>query len=127
MKALRDIPNAPKPVGPYSPAVMSGGLLFCAGQIALDPQTMQLVPGGVEAQTKQVMENLSAVLKAAGSDFSRVAMTTIFLTNIADGKVVNEIYGKYVSPDAPPARQTVAVKDLPLGALVEISLIAASA
>jgi 2-iminobutanoate/2-iminopropanoate deaminase len=127
MKAIREIPGAPQPVGPYSPAIKSGGFLFCAGQIGLDPNSMTIVEGGVEAQTKRVLENLKAVLAASSLTFSSVVMTTIFLTDIKDGKVVNEIYAQYVNPDSPPARQTVAVKELPLNALVEISVIAEAA
>lgn len=114
----------PKPVGPYTPAIKSGGLVFCSGQIGINPETGKFVEGGLEAQTSQVLENLKSVLVAAGSSLNRVVMTTIFLTDIAQGKVVNEIYARYVSTALPPARQTIAVKDLPMGALVEISVIA---
>ena len=124
MKVITHAPGAPAPVGPYSRAVQSGGLLFCAGQIGLDPQTMKIVEGGVEAEAVQVLENLVAVLKAAGTGFDRVVMTTIFLAEISSGKIVNDVYSRYVVKDAPPARQTIAVKDLPMGALVEISVIA---
>ena len=125
MKVLRQISGAPAPIGPYSAAVVVGELLFCAGQIALIPETGQLVDGGVKEQTEQVLRNLGAVLRGAGSSPEKIAMTTIFLTNIGDGKIVNELYGEFVAKDAPPARQTVAVKELPAGALVEISVIAA--
>jgi 2-iminobutanoate/2-iminopropanoate deaminase len=124
MEIISNVPNAPKPVGPYSIAVNAGGLLFCSGQIGLDPEKGVIVDGGVEAQAKQVLENLSAVLKASGSSFDKVVMTSIFLSAMSDFKSVNEIYAKYVSSDKPPARQTVAVKELPLGALIEISVIA---
>jgi len=124
MQVLREISGAPKPIGPYSAAVTVGNLVFCAGQIALDPQTNQLISGGVAEQTAQVITNLKAVLKAAGSSPEKIAMTTIFLTSMADGKAVNELYSEFVSKEAPPARQTVAVKELPAGALVEISVIA---
>lgn len=120
---IKDIPNAPKPVGPYSPVVKSGGLVFCAGQIGLDPASGKLREG-LEAQTEQVLKNLNAVLSAAGSSPKSIVMTTIFLTEMSQFKVVNELYANFVSADRAPARQTVAVSDLPLGALVEISVIA---
>jgi len=125
MNYIRNVPGAPKPVGAYSPAVVTNGLVFVAGQVGLDPETGALVGGGLEAQTKQVLANLAAVLKASGSSPEKIAMTTIFLANIADAKVVNELYGAFVNAERLPARQTVAVKDLPLGAVVEISVIAA--
>ena len=116
--------GAPKPVGPYSQAVCVGSTVYCAGQIGLDPATGQMVAGGVEAELRQVLANLRAVLIAAGSSPEQIALTTIFLADINDGKVVNPMYAEFVSSDCPPARQTVAVKDLPLGARVEISVIA---
>lgn len=124
MENIKEAPGAPKPVGPYSAAVKSGNLAFLAGQIALNPESGVLVDGGIVEQTKQVLANLKAVLKASGSSPEQIVMSTVFLTDIADGKVVNELYGEFVSKDAPPARQTVAVKALPLGAIVEISVIA---
>ena len=124
MQVLKRIEGAPSPVGEYSAAVISNGMVYCSGQIALDPETGEFVSGGVKEQALQVLKNVAAVLKGAGSDFSKVAMTTIFLADISDAKVVNELYGEVVNSSAPPARQTVAVKDLPLGALVEISVIA---
>ena len=114
--------DAPAAVGPYSQAVRLGNLVFTAGQIGLDPATGKLREG-LEAQTEQVLANLQAVLTAAGSDLSRVLKTTIFLTNMADFAAVNRIYGRHFG-DAPPARSTVAVAALPLGALVEIEAIA---
>lgn len=124
MEHISNTPGAPSPVGPYSPAVKSRGLLFCAGQIGLDPASGKIVAGGIEAETVRVLENVKAVLAAGGANFEKVVMTTIFLADISFGKTVNEIYSRYVNKDAPPARQTVAVKDLPMGALVEISVIA---
>lgn len=124
MQAITNIPGAPAPVGAYSPAIKSGQLVFCSGQIALDPSTNKIVAGGVEAEAKQVLKNLEAVLVAAGSSPKKILMTTIFLANIADAKTVNALYSDFVNLDAPPARQTLAVKDLPLGAQVEISVIA---
>lgn len=125
MKVYREISGAPKPVGPYSAAVASNGLVFLAGQIPLDPETGQMVSGGIEAQTAQVLSNIRAVLQGVGSSPEKIVMTTIFLSEIQFGKAVNELYSKFVNLDLPPARQTVAVKDLPMGALVEISVIAA--
>ena len=124
MQIINNAPGAPAPVGPYSQAVEAGSLIFCSGQIGLDPQTGEFVSDSVEEQTKQVLKNLDSVLAHAGSSMEKLIMTTIFLADISDGKVVNEIYASAVSSENPPARQTVAVKDLPLGALVEISVIA---
>lgn len=124
MKAILNTPGGPKPVGPYSPAVEVGNLLFLSGQIGIDPSSGQIVAGGIEEQTRQVLSNLKAVLAACGSSPDKIVMSTVFLTDIAHGKVVNGIYGDFVNTDAPPARQTVAVKDLPMGAIVEISVIA---
>ena len=125
MKVHSNVANVPKPVGAYSPAIAASGLLFCAGQIALDPTTGKFVEGGVREQTQQVLANVKALVEGAGSSVDKIVMTTIFLADIADGAVVNELYGEFVNSEAPPARQTVAVKDLPMGALVEISVIAA--
>ena len=116
--------DAPKAIGPYSQAVVAGGLVFCSGQIPLDPKTGEMVGAAdVRAQARQVMENLRAVLTAAGSSFDRVVRTTIFLQDLADFAPVNEIYGSYFK-DAPPARATVQVAGLPKGAMVEIDAIA---
>ncbi len=116
--------KAPQAVGPYAQAIKVGNLIFCSGQIALDPQTNQLVEGGIESQTKQVLNNLSQILKAAGVNLSDVVKTEIFLTKISDFQVVNEIYGTYFTNNPKPARQTVEVSNLPKGALIEISCIA---
>jgi 2-iminobutanoate/2-iminopropanoate deaminase len=124
MKAIVNVKGAPAPVGAYSPAVVCKGLVFCAGQIALDPSSGTLVEGGIEVQATRVLDNLTAVLKASGSSFEEVVMTSIFLANIEDAAAVNQVYGQYVNQDSAPARQTFAVKALPLGALVEISCIA---
>ena len=116
--------EAPKAIGPYSQAVKAGNLLFCSGQIPLDAKSGEMVGGSdVKAQTKQVMENLRAVLKAGGSSFAQVVKTTIFLADLGHFKDVNEIYGGYFA-DAPPARATVQVAGLPRGALVEIDAVA---
>lgn len=116
-------PHAPKAVGPYSHAVRSGSLVFTSGQIPLDPETGKLVEGPIEAQTRRVMENLGAVLDAAGTSFAQVVKTTIYLTDLADFLAVNAVYGAYFPID-PPARSTVQVAALPLGAVIEIDAIA---
>ena len=124
MEAINNAAGAPKPVGAYSQAVTAAGLVFCAGQVGLVPETGKMVDGGVLEQARQVLTNLRAVLEATGSGTDKIVMTTIFLANISDAPVVNELYASFVSSTAAPARQTLAVKDLPLGALVEISVIA---
>ena len=115
--------NAPAPVGPYSQAVIAGGFVFCSGQIALDPRTGTIVGNDIESETKQVMENLKAVLESAGSSFDRVVKTTIFLKNMDDFARVNEVYGRYFG-EIPPARSTIEVVKLPKGASVEIDCLA---
>lgn len=114
--------DAPRPIGPYSQAIKSGGFVFCAGQIALDPATGQLVSGDIVAQTERVLKNLSAVLAAAGTDLDHAVKTTVFLKNISDFASMNEVYGRYFK--SAPARSTVAVAQLPRDALVEIEVIA---
>lgn len=116
-------PSAPAAIGPYSQAVRAGGLLFTAGQIALDPATGKLVDGDVVAQTDRVMQNLEAVLKAAGLGWTDVAKTTVFLIDLADFPTFNEAYGRHLG-DARPARSTIQVAALPRGARVEIEVIA---
>ena len=115
--------KAPKAIGPYEQAIKVGEFIYASGQISLDPKTGNVVEGGIAAQTRQVMENLKAVLEAAGSSFDRVVKTTVFLKNIGDFAAMNEVYAEYLGK-AKPARSTVAVADLPRGALVEIDLIA---
>jgi 2-iminobutanoate/2-iminopropanoate deaminase len=116
---------APAAIGPYSQAVAAGAYLFISGQIGLDPATGELVEGGVDAQTRQVMANLAAVLAAAGLAFADVVKTTIFLADMNDFGVVNAAYGAAFEGVAPPARSTVAVAALPRGAQVEIDAVAA--
>lgn len=125
MKKIISTNDAPAAVGPYSQAVRVGQLVFTAGQIPLDPKTGVLVEGDIAAQTRRVMENLTAVLKAANLTFAHIAKTTIFLTDMADFQAVNEVYATYFH-DVPPARSTVAVAGLPKGARVEIECIAVS-
>lgn len=116
---------APKAIGPYSQAVMSGGFLFTAGQIALDPATMQVVEGGVPEQTERVFQNLQAVLSSANLHFVDVVKTTVFLRDMADFTAMNEVYARYMG-DHRPARSTVAVAGLPRDVLVEIEMVAAA-
>lgn len=115
--------GAPKAIGPYSQAVKADGVLYTSGQIALDPSTGNLVEGDFAAQARRVFENLAAVLKQAGSDFSHVTKATVYLTDLANFQTLNTIYAEYFG-DHKPARTTVGVSQLPRGAMVEIDLIA---
>jgi len=115
--------QAPKAIGPYAQAIKVGDFVYTAGQIPIDPQTGNLVAGGVAEQTRQVLENLKAVLEAGGSTLDKVIKATVFLKSMADFAALNEVYGEYLG-NAKPARSTVAVADLPRGALVEIDLVA---
>ena len=123
-KVIVETEAAPEAIGPYSQAVGYNGLLFLSGQIALEPETGEMVDGGVEEQVTQVMANLSAVLEAAGVNFSHVIRTTIYLEDMEDFETVNEIYGRFFDTN-PPARATVQAGRLPKDAKVEIDLIAA--
>jgi 2-iminobutanoate/2-iminopropanoate deaminase len=115
--------SAPAAIGPYSQAIEDGGIVFCSGQIGIDPASGRLVAGGVETETRRVLENLREILGAAGLRFENVVKTTIFITNLADFDIVNRIYGEHFS--APyPARSTVQVAALPRNAQVEIEAIA---
>ena len=122
-KKIHETKNAPAPIGPYSQAVEAGGFLFCSGQIALDPVSGQVLLGSVAEQTELVMKNVAAVLEVAGLGFENIVKTTIFLTDMADFPVVNEIYGRHFKSEA-PARSTVAVAGLPRGVKVEVEVIA---
>jgi len=115
--------EAPKAIGPYSQAIVSGDLVFTSGQIPLDPKTQEMVKGDIRAQAERVMDNLRGVLGAASVSFAQVVKTTIFLADLADFAVVNEVYGKRFAA-APPARSTVQVAALPKGARIEIEMIA---
>jgi 2-iminobutanoate/2-iminopropanoate deaminase len=117
-------PRAPAPIGPYNQAIVHNGLLYMSGQIAIDPNSGELVQDSLEAETHQVMRNLQAVLIAAGTDFSKAIKTTIFLSDMALFAQVNEVYGSYFEQHY-PARETVAVKGLPKGVNVEISMLVA--
>ncbi len=123
MKKIVSTTEAPAAVGPYSQAVRVGPMLFTAGQIPLDPKSGQLVSQDVAEQTKRVLENLTAVLRAENMDFSNIVKTTVFMTNLGDFQTMNEIYASYFK-DAPPARSTVQVSALPKGAQVEIEVVA---
>ncbi len=115
--------KAPAAIGPYSQGILSGNLLFTSGQIALDPATGSLVSGGIQAETKQVLENLKAVLEAGGTGLEGVVKTTVFLADLSEFAPMNEVYSAYFSQD-PPARSTVQAAALPRGARVEIEAIA---
>jgi 2-iminobutanoate/2-iminopropanoate deaminase len=116
-------PNAAKPIGPYSPAIRAGNLLFLSGQVGFDPSSGALVDGDISAQTDQVMRNIGALLQAAGTDFAHVVRTTVFLADMGEFAKMNEVYARYVV-DPPPARSTVQVARLPRDARVEIDVIA---
>lgn len=122
-KRIINTDNAPKAIGPYSQAVEANGILFISGQIPVNPLNGQ-IPEGIEAQTEQVMKNIGAILQEAGYDYKNVIKSTCLLSDIANFKAMNEIYGKYYDKDC-PARAAFAVKDLPLGVLVEIETVAA--
>ena len=123
-KRIVSTPKAPKAIGPYSQAVRLGVMVYTAGQIGLDPATMEIVSGGIEAQTLQVLTNLKHVLEASGSDMQHVIKTTVFLSDMNDFAAMNTIYSQFF-PENPPARSTVAVAGLPKGARVEIEVVAA--
>lgn len=122
MKKIITSKKAPAPIGPYSPAVLAGNMLFVSGQVAKNPATGELVVGEIKAETKQVMENLKGILTDAGMDFSHIVKTTIFLKSMDNFASVNEVYGSYFTSDF-PARETVEVSKLPLNVNVEISVI----
>lgn len=115
--------RAPKAIGPYSQAIIAGDFVFCAGQVAIDPEQGKLIEGDIAMQTRQVLTNLAAVLETAGSSLAQVVKTTVFLQNIADFAAMNAIYAEFF-PSQPPARSTVQVAALPLGAKIEIEAIA---
>lgn len=124
MKRIIKTTDAPAALGPYSQAVEVNGTLYVSGQIAIDPKTGRLIEGDIQAQVRQILSNIGAILKAAGYSFSDVVKSTVFLSDISDFKAMNEVYGQTYS-DNPPARSAFAVKDLPMGARVEIETIAA--
>jgi 2-iminobutanoate/2-iminopropanoate deaminase len=116
-------PDAPAPIGPYSQAVRAGAFLFCSGQIPIDPATGKLVEGDMAVQTRRVMDNIAALLAAIGASFEQVVKTTIYLVDMADFAAINPVYGERFGT-RPPARSTIAVAALPMGARIEIEVIA---
>ena len=118
-----ETPQAPKAIGPYAQAIRSGGLVYTSGQIGIDPATGALVPGGIEAQTRRVLENLKAVLAASGSSLEKVLRVTVYLTDLGHFQAMNRIFADYLDAHR-PARSTVGVAALPMGALVEMDMIA---
>ncbi len=123
MKQIISTENAPGAIGPYSQAVKAGPFIYCSGQIPLDPVTGELVTGSIENQTTVVLNNISALLKAAGASLNDVIKTTIFLTDLKDFQAVNDVYGRFFTGEF-PARTTVQVSALPKGAAIEIEIIA---
>ncbi|TLX74672.1 RidA family protein [Labilibacter sediminis] len=123
MKKIINTENAPAAIGPYSQAIEANGTLYISGQIPINPETGKIVEGGIIEQTEQVMRNIEAILKEAGYSFSDVVKSTCLLSDMSNFKDMNEVYGKYYSEN-PPARAAFAVKELPLGVMVEIETIA---
>jgi 2-iminobutanoate/2-iminopropanoate deaminase len=123
MKKIINTPKAPKPIGPYNQAVMSGNMLFVSGQVPVNPANGEIARGDVKEQTRQVMENLGAILTEAGLNYSHIVKCSIFISDMKDFPIINEVYGKYFDDQA-PARETVQVAGLPLGVDVEISCVA---
>lgn len=126
MKTIIKTADAPLPIGPYNQAILKGDTLYASGQIAIDPKTNELISGDIKAETKQVMENLAAVLRAADMDFSHVVKCSIFISDMNDFSEINQVYGAYFDNNTAPARETVQVSVLPKNVNVEISLIAIS-
>ena len=124
MKKIIFTEKAPAPIGPYNQAVLAGNTLYTSGQIALDPQTMELVISDIETETKQVMENMKAVLEAAGMTFENVIKSTIFIMDMNDFTRINSVYGSFFNEKTAPARETVQVAGLPKNVNIEISMIA---
>ena len=123
MKKIIHTPNAPAAIGPYSQAVEAGGMLFISGQVPIDPETGKVIEGGITEQTEQVMKNIGAILEEAGYSYADVIKSTCLLSDMANFKAMNDVYGKYY-PENPPARAAFAVKELPLGVMIEIETIA---
>ncbi len=124
MKQIINTTKAPAPIGPYNQAVLFGNTLYTSGQIALNPETMELVLDNIEAETKQIMENMKAVLEAAGMTFENVVKTSIFIMDMNNFAAINSIYGSYFNEATAPARETVQVACLPKNVNVEISMVA---
>ena len=123
MKKIINTPNAPAPIGPYSQAVLANGFLYISGQIAIDPDTQELILTDIKAETRQVMENIKAILNEAGMDFNNVVKCSIFISDMDNFGQINEVYGSYFTENF-PARETVEVAGLPKNVNVEISVIA---
>jgi len=126
MKRIITTNNAPQAIGPYNQAVEVNGTLYISGQVPLDPETMKVVEGGIQEQTLQVMKNIGAILEEAGYSYTDVVKSTCFLSDMANFKAMNEVYGSYYKEN-PPARAAFAVKELPLGVLIEIETVAVKA
>jgi 2-iminobutanoate/2-iminopropanoate deaminase len=124
MKTRIQTDHAPAALGPYSQAIVSGNLVYTAGQTPIDPATGKLIDGTIEEQTHRVLQNIKSVLDAAGSSLAKVVKTTVFLTSMSDFAAMNGIYAQYFNTDAPPARSTIQVAGLPLGAMIEIETVA---
>ena len=124
MKKIINTPNSPQPIGPYNQAILKNNILFISGQIALDPKTMKLTNDSIKEETIQVMENLKNILSEAKMNLSDVVKTSIFLSNMDNFNDVNKVYGSYLNSGEEPARETIAVKTLPMNVNVEISMIA---
>jgi 2-iminobutanoate/2-iminopropanoate deaminase len=124
MKTIINTDKAPAPIGPYSQAVMAGNMLYTSGQIALDPVSMELVNESIEAETRQVMQNLEMILEATGLTFEDVVKSTIFITDMNDFARINSVYGSFFNESTAPARETVQVSVLPKNVNIEISMIA---
>ncbi|SDL12001.1 2-iminobutanoate/2-iminopropanoate deaminase [Salinimicrobium catena] len=124
MKKIIRTTNAPAPIGPYNQAVLAGNTLYISGQIALDPETSELVLTGIQEETEQVMQNLKAVLEAAGMNFENVVKSSIFISDMNNFSQINSVYSKYFDEETAPARETVEVANLPKFVNVEISMIA---
>ena len=124
MKKIITSKNAPSPIGPYNQAVIANGFMYISGQVGMNPKTGKIIKESISDETEQVMKNLSSILNEASISFENVVKTTIFLSDMNDFSLVNEVYGKYFEEDTAPARETVQVSKLPLGVNVEISMIA---
>lgn len=124
MKKIITSKNAPSPIGPYNQAVIANGFMYISGQVGMNPKTGKIIKDSISDETEQVMKNLSSILNEASITFENVVKTTIFLSDMNDFSLVNEVYGKYFDEDTAPARETVQVSKLPLGVNVEISMIA---
>ena len=124
MKKIIFTENAPAPIGPYNQAVLAGNTLYTSGQIAINPKSGELIIATIEEETQQVMQNMKAVLEAAGMNFENVVKSTIFITNMNDFAIINTVYGSYFNEKTAPARETVQVASLPKNVNIEISMIA---